>query len=192
MQPCHWPGWDPRIRNLPSTTFCGERLSQRAIAEIQETEQFFSELSRIDLVRTVCVEMDWYTPGGPRLGFGQRVVGELPRRRLAAPAATAGASGPFRTRAAGDGDRAQGSGAVEPMGEELPSTGAPPADWRAPALLGAGRAGAACRPACCSTSRRGGQSCRDRFIGWEGQSSRERLHLMVWNPRYLPFGNIDA
>ena len=45
MPPCHRPRMDPRIRNLPSTTFCGERLSRRAIAEIQETVQFFPELT---------------------------------------------------------------------------------------------------------------------------------------------------
>ncbi len=55
---------DPLIRNLPSTTFCGERLSRHQIAEIQETVKFFPELSRTELVRTVCVQMDWHTPGG--------------------------------------------------------------------------------------------------------------------------------
>ena len=29
--------------------------------------------------------------------------------------------------------------------------------------------------------------CRDRFIGWEGQAFRERLHLVVRNARYLLF-----
>ena len=83
MPPCHRPRMDPRIRNLPSTTFCGERLSRRAIAEIQETVQFFPELSRTELVRTVCVQMDWHTPGGSaRLGFGLRVLGELQRRGI--------------------------------------------------------------------------------------------------------------
>ena len=83
MQPCYWPRMDPRIRNLPSTTFGGERLSRRAIAELQETVRFFPELSRTELVRTVCVQMDWHTPGGAtRLGFGLRVLGELERRGI--------------------------------------------------------------------------------------------------------------
>ena len=35
------------------------------------------------LVRTVCVQMDWHTPGGsPRLGFGLRVLRELQRRGI--------------------------------------------------------------------------------------------------------------
>ena len=55
---------DPRIRNLASTTFGGERLSRPAIAEIQETVQFFPELSRSELARTVCEQLGWHTPGG--------------------------------------------------------------------------------------------------------------------------------
>ena len=51
MQLCHWPRMDPRIRNLPSTTFGGERLSRRAITEMQETVRFFPELSRTKLVQ---------------------------------------------------------------------------------------------------------------------------------------------
>ena len=54
MLACHWPRTDPRIRNVPCTTLCGERLSRHAIAEIQETVQFFPVLSRSELVRTVC------------------------------------------------------------------------------------------------------------------------------------------
>ena len=71
---------DPRIRNLASTTFGGERLSRPAIAEIQETVQFFPELSRSELARTVCEQMGWHTPGGAtRLAFGLRMLGELER-----------------------------------------------------------------------------------------------------------------
>ncbi|MDE0102981.1 MAG: hypothetical protein OXN89_11425, partial [Bryobacterales bacterium] len=74
---------DPLIRNLPSTTFCGERLSRHQIEEIQETVKFFPNLSRSELVRTVCVQMDWHTPGGTtRLGFGLRVLKELQRRGI--------------------------------------------------------------------------------------------------------------
>ena len=61
---------DPRIRNLTSTTFGGERLSRRALAEIQETVQFFPQLSRTELAQTVCEQLGWHTPGGStRLRF---------------------------------------------------------------------------------------------------------------------------
>lgn len=71
---------DPRIRNLSSTTFGGVRLSRHEIAEIQETVQFFPALSRTELVRTVCVQMDWHAPGGaPSLGLGLRVLRDLQR-----------------------------------------------------------------------------------------------------------------
>ena len=74
---------DPRIRNLPSTTFGGERLSWRAIAEIQETVRFFPDLRRAELVRTVCEQMGWHMPGGDtRLGFGLRVPGALECRGI--------------------------------------------------------------------------------------------------------------
>ena len=65
VQPFHEPRIAPRIRNLPSTTFAGERLSRPAIAEIQETVQFFPALSRNELVRTVCEQLGWHTPEGP-------------------------------------------------------------------------------------------------------------------------------
>ena len=71
---------DPRIRNLSSTTFCGERLSRHQIVEIQETVKFFPRLSRTERVSTVCVQMDWHTlRGAPRVGFGLRVLKDLQR-----------------------------------------------------------------------------------------------------------------
>ena len=74
---------DPRIRNLTSTTFCGERLSRREIASIQETVQFFPHLSRTELGHTVCVQLGWQTPGGSnRLRFAMRVLRELERRGI--------------------------------------------------------------------------------------------------------------
>ena len=73
----------PLIRNLPSATFCGECLSRHEISEIQETVKFFPNLSHSELARTVCVQMDWHTPGGAtRLGFGLRVPKELQRRGI--------------------------------------------------------------------------------------------------------------
>ena len=53
--------------------FGGERLGHCAIADIQETVQFFPALSRSELVRTVCRQLGWHAPDGPpdtRVGFG--------------------------------------------------------------------------------------------------------------------------
>ena len=40
---------DPRIANLPSTTFFGHRLTRRQIADIQETVALCPALSRLEL-----------------------------------------------------------------------------------------------------------------------------------------------
>ena len=205
MPPCPWPRMDPRIRNLPSTTFCGERLSRHAIAEIQETVQFFPALSRSELVRTACVQMDWHTPGGsPRLGFGLRVLRELQRRGFVQlPPKRGPGRGPQKPLQFDD-RTAPRSPLREPLAQLAPvrlETAIEPGQaalrnqwveryhpqgYRQP--IGAhlrywvrdGRG----RLLFDFATRR--LPCRDRFIGWQGQAFRERLHLVVRNARYLP------
>ena len=71
----------PRIRNLPSATRGGERLSRHASAEIPETVQCLPALRRGDLVHAVREQRDWHTPDGATgVGFGLRVLGALARR----------------------------------------------------------------------------------------------------------------
>ena len=78
--------------------FGSERLGRCAIAEIEETVQFFPVLSRSELVRTVCRQLGWHAAGGAtatRVGFGLRVLGALARRamvRLSANRASPGAA----------------------------------------------------------------------------------------------------
>ena len=73
----------PHIRNLPSTTFGGKRLSRTASAEIHETVQFCGARRRSDLVRVARGQVDWHTPGGAaRPGFGLDLLGALPRRSV--------------------------------------------------------------------------------------------------------------
>ena len=55
---------DPRILQLQSTTFGGERLTHRQIADIQETVSALPLLSRTELGHTVCVHLGWQTPNG--------------------------------------------------------------------------------------------------------------------------------
>ena len=64
---------DPRIENLPSTTFFGHRLTRRQIADIQETVALCPALSRRELGHTVCEHLGWYTAKGAtrvRMGLG--------------------------------------------------------------------------------------------------------------------------
>ena len=210
MPPCHRPRMDPRIRNLPSTTFCGERLSRRAIAEIQETVQFFPELSRTELVRTVCVQMDWHTPGGSaRLGFGLRVLGELQRRGIVQLPPKRGAGRGPQKPLQFDRRTAPQPPLREPLAQLVPVRLEPATEAEEAALWnqwveryhpqgyrqpigahlrywvrdGRGRL-LGCLLFDFATRR---LPCRDRFIGWEGQAFRERLHLVVRNARYLLF-----
>ena len=55
---------DPRIEQLPSTTFFGRRLTRRQIAAIQETVAYLPRLSRTELGHTICEHLHWHTPRG--------------------------------------------------------------------------------------------------------------------------------
>ena len=71
---------DPLIRNLKSTTFFGNRLTRRQIANIQETVRLCPGLSRAELGRTICEHLGWRTPKGrDRLSSAQRLLTELER-----------------------------------------------------------------------------------------------------------------
>ena len=201
---------DPRIRNLTSTTFCGERLSRREIASIQETVQFFPQLSRTELGHTVCVQLGWQTPGGSnRLRFAMRVLRELERRGiLQLPPQRGRGRGPQRPlqldrRTAPQAAVLEPLAALQPL--QLQAVTAPreaqlwnhwvqryhPLGYRQPigthlryyVLDGRGRT-LGCLLFDFATKS---LPCRDRWIGWEGQAFRKRLHLVVRNSRYLLF-----
>ena len=71
---------DPLIRDLKTTTFFGERLTRRRIADIQETVGCFPKLSFTELGHTLCVHFGWQTPkGSNRLQFALRLLEELER-----------------------------------------------------------------------------------------------------------------
>ena len=55
---------DPRILQLQSMTFGGERLTRRQIADVQEIVSALPLLSRTELGHTVCVHLGWQTPNG--------------------------------------------------------------------------------------------------------------------------------
>ena len=206
---------DRRIRNLTSTTFCGERLSRREIASIQETVQFFPHLSRTELGHTVCVQLGWQTPGGSnRLRFAMRVLRELERRGiLQLPSQRGRGRGPQRPlqldrRTAPQAAVLEPLAALEPL--QLQAVTAPreaqlwnhwvqryhPLGYRQPigthlryyVLDGRGRT-LGCLLFDFATKS---LPCRDRWIGWEGQAFRKRLHLVVRNSRYLLFPKVAA
>lgn len=207
---------DPRIRNLPSTTFCGERLSRHQIVEIQETVQFFPNLSRSELARTVCVQLDWHTPGGStRLGFSLRVLKELQRRGIVElPPKRSPGRGPQRPLKL-DERTAPQPPLREPLAQLTPVRLETATEREDVVLwnhwveryhpLGY------CQPlgvhlpywvrdrrdrllGCLLfdfATRR--LPCRDRFIGWQGQNFQQRLHWVVRNARYLllPWVRVD-
>lgn len=55
---------DKRIENMVSTTFGGKRFSRRQIVLIQETTNKFPALSRRELAHTICELLEWYTAKG--------------------------------------------------------------------------------------------------------------------------------
>ncbi len=199
---------DPRIRNLPSTTFCGERLSRHQIVEIQETVKFFPHLSRTELVSTVCVQMDWHTPGGaPRVGFGLRVLKELQRLGIVQLPAKRGAGrGPqqplqFDDRTAPRPPVREPLAQLAPVRLETVTEPQQAALWnqwleRYHPLGYRQPLGASLRYfvrdrrdrllGCLLFDRATRRlPCRDRFIGWQAQDFHARLQLVVRNARYL-------
>jgi len=55
---------DARIQELKSTTFAGKRFTRKQIADIQHTVHTFSALSLRELAHTLCEHLHWYTPKG--------------------------------------------------------------------------------------------------------------------------------
>ena len=74
------PDLDPRIQQLPSTTFFGRRLTRRQIAAIQETVALLPRLSRTELSHTICEHLHWHTPRGRnRIQLAMRLLEQLER-----------------------------------------------------------------------------------------------------------------
>ena len=72
------PAIDPRIQDLPSTTFFGKRLTRRQIADVQEMVQACSGLSRTELALTVCEHLHWQAgSGASRVRLATRLLEQL-------------------------------------------------------------------------------------------------------------------
>ena len=72
------PAIDPRIQDLPSTTFFGKRLTRRQIADVQEMVQACSGLSRTELALTICEHLHWQAgSGASRVRLATRLLEQL-------------------------------------------------------------------------------------------------------------------
>lgn len=201
---------DPRIRNLTSTTFCGERVARHQIAEIQELVRFFPHLSRTELAHTVCVQLGWLTPGGRnRLRFAQRVLAALERRRiLTLPAPRHAGRGPQRPlphdRRTDPQPPVSGRlSSLEPLRLAVVRRPSERQDWNRwidrHHPLGY-RQPIGCHVRYWALDRSGRRlggllfdfatrrlPCRDAWIGWQDQPYRPQLRLVVRNARHLVF-----
>src|SRR6266566_4414268 len=52
------------VEDLLRTTFSGRRFTRKQLAQVQETVERFSKLTRTELARTVCEHLNWKTPNG--------------------------------------------------------------------------------------------------------------------------------
>ena len=93
------PDLDPRIQQLPSTTFFGRRLTRRQIAAIQETVALLPRLSHTELGHTICEHLHWHTPRGRnRIQLAMRLLEQLERLGiLTLPARQSAGRGPLPT-----------------------------------------------------------------------------------------------
>ena len=199
---------DPRIQRLKLTTFCGKRLTQRQIADVQEMAASLPGLSRNELGKTVCEHLGWKTKRGrSRVRLAVRVLEELERlgvlslpekrrrRRGGDKPVTVTARSAPRPLIDTDLDSlrplqlqlAQGEQAVAEWQEWVQRYH--PRGCRKP--LGAhlryvlrDRQGrllgcAQCEYASCKLA------CRDEWIGWQGEAFHRHLKLVVRHSRYL-------
>ena len=201
---------DPRILQLQSTTFGGERLTRRQTADIQETVSALPLLSRTELGHTVCVHLGWQTPNGDnRIQSAMRLLEALEQLgilRLPARRPTLrGRQRPVVPGARSDPQPEIGGplAACRPLRLEVvrgrAAVGAwnewvqryHPLGYRQPMgshvryVLRERRG----RPLGCLlfdfAARR--LPCRDRWIGWRPGTYRRSLRLVVRNARYLLF-----
>ncbi len=199
---------DPRIRQLRSTTFGGERLTRRQIAAIQETVGPFPKLSRTELGHTICVHLGWQTPTGRnRIQQAQGLLEELERLGiLTLPARQGRGRGPQKLVETGAGSDPQPAIAgplaeLRPLELAVASGGEEVAAWNEWVQryhpLGY-RQPIGNHVRYWLRDRRGRQlgcllfdfaarqvACRDRWIGWEEGAYRKYLRLVVRNARYL-------
>ena len=201
---------DPRIRQLRSTTFGGQRLTRRQIADIQQTVATFPLLSRTELGHTVCVHLRWQTPNGRnRIQQAMGLLEELARLGvLTLPTRQGPGRGRQRPVVPGAGSDPQEEIAgpladLTPLELELAREPEQVAAWNAWVQryhpLGyrqpignhiryvlRERRG---RPLGCLLFDFAARQlvCRDRWIGWQQQAYRPHLQLVVRNARYLLF-----
>ena len=204
------PALDPRIQQLPSTTFCGQRLTRRQIADIQHTVGLFPKLSRSELAHTICVHLRWQTPKGRnRSQLALRLLRQLERLGiLTLPPRQGPGRGPQKPVATGPRSAPQPAidaplAALAPLQLQLVRAPKAVAEWnewvqryhplgyRQPFgahlryyLLDGRQRKLGCLLFDFAARR---LPCRDAWIGWPRQAHRPQLHRLVRNARYLLF-----
>ena len=199
---------DAAIENLSSTTFAGKRLTRKQICGIQETTRAFPALSRRELAHTICEHLKWRTPAGKHqiqscLGMLESLealgIVTLPekdkRKKYSQKPITHTARSepqplidspldqlaPISVRLAVEKpeialwnelvDRHHYLGYRKPIGQHLRYFIVDRQGRKLGCLL--------------FSSASKSLSCRDQWIGWQDQTYKKHLHLLINNNRFL-------
>jgi hypothetical protein len=205
------------LETLPRTTFSGRRFTRKQLAQVQETVERFPKLSRTEVARTICEHLNWKTPNGKhkvescltlleelqaqgvvslpakqaRQVLPRRVPvlkNDAPEAPIAAALSTlrpiqlepVGSSGPVRERWKSYLQTYHYLGYRQPVGSHLGYfIVSQPGQIRLGCLLFSASAAWALAP-------------RDRWIGWDLQHRKKRLHLVLSNDRFLIFPWVEV
>ena len=169
------PAIDPRIQDLPSTTFFGKRLTRRQISDVQEMVQACSGLSRTELALTVCEHLHWQAgSGASRVRLATRFLEQLAEHGIVSlPAKRPRPRGPDRAVALTERTAPQPPRAPSTKRMPLPSAGGVAAGGTSPgggvSLLRPNSN--PCRVASCAC-KSASRSCDSRKARWLRSSSR--------------------
>ena len=209
------PAIDPRIQDLPSTTFFGKRLTRRQIADVQEMVQACSGLSRTELAKTVCEHLHWKVgSGASRVRLATRFLEQLAEHGIVSlPAKRPRPRGPDRAvpltdRTAPQPPIASDLASLRPVRLEAVADRPGFAAWQEWVEryhpLGY-RKPLGCYVAYFLRDRRERLlgcllfdpaarrlPCRDEWIGWQDEPYHAHLQLVVRNARFLLLPEIAA
>ena len=202
------PAIDPRIQDLPSTTFFGKRLTRRQIADVQEMVQACSGLSRTELALTVCEHLHWQAgSGASRVRLATRLLEQLAEHGIVSlPAKRPRPRGPDRAvaltqRTAPQPPLAADLASLRPLRldavADRPGFAAwqewvaryHPLGYRKPLGCYVAYFLRDCRERLLGcllfdpAARR--LPCRDEWIGWQDEPCHAHLQLVVRNARFL-------
>ena len=200
---------DDRIKNLKSTTFGGKRFTRKQLEMVRELVEMFPDLSRRELGKTVCENLNWFTPKNdykiqPCLKFlseleslgivslpakqdsmrrgRQKKVALTSRSEADAPISSSlGLIMPVRIELAATADAV---GECNELLERYHYLGYSRPFGRSLRYLISDNQGR--RLGCLLFEAATTQlPCRERWLGWDQKARRRRLELVVCNSRFL-------